>query len=174
MRSSSGSEISKYGSRTMGEASSFVETTATEALTDGALLISITSTYVEQNEDCAPLEPVVGISFTVNVTFRRELLLFIDVEENETCFNAMTYEAAEAAPERKIPHPFEVIELNVEEKKPLSLIPKAVKFTFSSERRSPNVQFSEITILADDIKSDSRSVRLNADSISNGGAISVY
>jgi hypothetical protein len=84
----------------------------------------------------------------------------------------MTYEAAEAAPERKIPHPFEVIELNVE--KPLSLMPKAVKFTFSRERRSPNVQFSEITILADDIKSDSRSVRLNADSISNGGAISVY
>ena len=95
----------------MGEASSFVVTTATDALIDGALLISITSTYVEQNEDCAPLEPVVGISFTVNVTFRRELLLLIDDEENETCFKAMAYEAVEAAPERKIPHPFEVIEL---------------------------------------------------------------
>ena len=82
----------------MGEASSFVVTTATDALIDGALLISITSTYVEQNEDCAPLEPVVGISFTVNVTFRRELLLLIDDEENEMAAESSIFNAANEQP----------------------------------------------------------------------------
>ena len=96
---------------TIGEARSLVVTTVIDAFIDGALLINTKSRKVEQVVDCAPLEPVVGISLTANVIFRREFLLLIDVDENETCFNAVAYDAVEATPDRNIPHPFEVIEL---------------------------------------------------------------